>query len=509
MITTGDTRMSVMPQLAFPAPVQLPEPLAGLNAGLDTAGKYAQLAENEQMNPIRQQLAQLQVRQAQKQLDQPVWDLKSQTTELQPRDVPPVDQGATIDDAAYQALIKGGLSKEEAEGALTWQGPNASGEDVTGAHEILANEGFDEDTINKLLNPPQPPAAPEIPQDLYSVSTYEDRNNPGRTRTERALHQTAEQMRDIAAQAIQRGHEKEQWVTKDVTDPSDPNRVITLSTNLTTGESKVIGGAAKTASQIDLNQAKTEASKQATQYAAQTQQAKAVWANVLGHVPSQKELDQMNLDARLHGCSVPMIAMIRKSQYGPYIMSYLGAINGLRPELRDNPTGAWPQDPAAQKAIMAEYIRISKEAPVVEETLDAANGIKVPGMAPGAPAAVSIPSNPAIAGQAGVTVMPRVDMPAPATTPATRPWWKEALDAINPMVAPHAPARVAVRAPANVAPVAPIVTTPPTAMTVYRKAGAIPESNIPTVTTQADLDALNSGDPFYSPLYPGQLLHKR
>ena len=107
-------------------------------------------------------------------------------------------------------------------------------------------------------------------------------------------------------------------------------------------------------------------------------------------------------------------------------------------------------------------------------------------MAPGAPTAVSIPSHPAIAGQAGGTIMPRVDMLAPVpTAPATQPWWKEALDAINPMVTPHAPARVAVRAPANVAPVVPIVTT------------------------QADLDALNSGDPFYSPLYPGQLLHKR
>ena len=164
---------------------------------------------------------------------------------------------------------------------------------------------------------------------------------------------------------------------------------------------------------------------------------------------------------------------------------------------------------------MAEIDQISKAAPALGAQLDTANGIKVPGVTPGTPAAVSIPSNPAIAGQAGGTIMPRVDMLAPVTTapvptaPATQPWWKEALDAINPTVTPHAPARVAVRAPANVAPVAPAVTTPPTAMTVYRKAGAVPESNIPTVTTQADLDALNSGDPFYSPLYPGQLLHKR
>ena len=412
MITTGDTRMSVMPQVAFPAPVQIPDPLAGLNSGLDTAGKYAQLAENEQMNPLRQQLAQLNVQEAQKRLDQPIWDLKSQTTELQPRDVPPVDQGATIDDAAYQALIKGGLSKEEAEGALTWQGPNVSGESVTGAHEILANEGFDEDTINKLLNPSQPPAQ-EIPQDLYSVSTYEDRNHPGRTRTERALHQTAEQMRDIAAQATQRGREKDQWVTKDVTDAS--GNVITLSTNLTTGESKVLGGAAKTTSQIDLNQAKAEASKQATQYAAQTQQAKAVWANVIGHVPDQHELTQMELEARTIGANVPMLALINRSSSAFYIKSYMKALSSQNPDVRSSAQDALPDDPVVRKSILAEIDQISKAAPALGAQLDTANGIKVPGVTPGAPTAVSIPSNPAVAGQSRVTVRPGVNMPAPVS----------------------------------------------------------------------------------------------
>ena len=412
MITTGDTRMSVMPQVAFPAPVQIPDPLAGLNSGLDTAGKYAQLAENEQMNPLRQQLAQLNVQEAQKRLDQPIWDLKSQTTELQPRDVPPVDQGATIDDAAYQALIKGGLSKEEAEGALTWQGPNVSGESVTGAHEILANEGFDEDTINKLLNPSPPPAAPEIPQDLYSVSTYEDRNHPGRTRTERALHQTAEQMRDIAAQATQRGREKDQWVTKDVTDAS--GNVITLSTNLTTGESKVLGGAAKTTSQIDLNQAKTEASKQATQYAAQTQQAKAVWANVIGHVPDQHELTQMELEARTIGANVPMLALINRSSSAFYIKSYMKALSSQNPDVRSSAQDALPDDPVVRKSILAEIDQISKAAPALGAQLDTANGIKVPGMTPGTSADVPAITNlPAIG--AGAVTQPTTNIPAPVS----------------------------------------------------------------------------------------------
>ena len=453
MITTGDTRMSVMPQVAFPAPVQLPEPLAAFNSGVDTVSHMAQIAQDEQMNPLRQQLAQLNVQEAQKRLDQPIWDLKSQTTELQPRDVPPVDQGATIDDAAYQALIKGGLSKEEAEGALTWQGPNVSGESVTGAHEILANEGFDEDTINKLLNPPQPPAAPEIPQDLYSVSTYEDRNHPGRTRTERALHQTAEQMKDIAAQAMQRsavkGHFKQ--VTIMQTDANGNKIPVVMNLNEDTNELTPLGTNAAVASTIDLNALKGQQISENMRYAAQTQQARAVWANVIGRVPDQHELAQMELEARTIGANVPMLALINRSSSAFYIKSYMKALSSQNPDVRSSAQDALPDDPVVRKSILAEIDQISKAAPALGAQLDTANGIKVPGVTPGAPTAVSIPSNPAIAGQAGGS----------------------------------------------------------TAMTVYRKAGRVPESNIPTVATQADLDALNSGDPFYSPLYPGQLLHKK
>lgn len=417
MITTGDTRMSVMPQVAFPAPVQLPEPLAAFNSGVDTVSHMAQIAQDEQMNPLRQQLAQLNVQEAQKRLDQPIWDLKSQTTELQPRDVPPVDQGATIDDAAYQALIKGGLSKEEAEGALTWQGPNASGEDVTGAHEILANEGFDEDTINKLLNPPQPPAAPEIPQDLYSVSTYEDRNHPGRTRTARALHQTAEQMKDIAAQAMQRsavkGHFKQ--VTIMQTDANGNKIPVVMNLNEDTNELTPLGTNAAVASTIDLNALKGQQISENMRYAAQTQQARAVWANVIGRVPDQHELAQMELEARTIGANVPMLALINRSSSAFYIKSYMKALSSQNPDVRASAQDALPDDPVVRKSILAEIDQISKAAPALGAQLDTANGIKVPGMAPGAPTAVSIPSNPAIAGQAGVTVMPRVDMPAPVT----------------------------------------------------------------------------------------------
>ena len=423
MITTGDTRMSVMPQVAFPAPVQIPDPLAGLNSGLDTAGKYAQLAENEQMNPLRQQLAQLnvqeaqkRVQEAQKRLDQPIWDLKSQTTELQPRDVPPVDQGATIDDAAYQALIKGGLSKEEAEGALTWQGPNVSGESVTGAHEILANEGFDEDTINKLLNPSQPPAQ-EIPQDLYSVSTYEDRNHPGRTRTERALHQTAEQMRDIAAQSMQRsavkGHFKQ--VTIMQTDANGNKIPVVMNLNEDTNELTPLGTNAAVASTIDLNAFKGQQISENMRYAAQTQQARAVWANVIGRVPDQHELAQMELEARTIGANVPMLALINRSSSAFYIKSYMKALSSQNPDVRSSAQDALPDDPVVRKSILAEIDQISKAAPALGAQLDTANGIKVPGVTPGAPTAVSIPSNPAVAGQSRVTVRPGVNMPAPVS----------------------------------------------------------------------------------------------
>jgi hypothetical protein len=414
MITTGDTRMSVMPQVAFPAPVQISPPLAAFNSGVNTAANLAQLAEEQKMQPLREKMAQLQEQQLQKQVNAPIWDLKSQTTELQPRDTPPTDQGAPVDGAAYDALIKGGLTDAQAVGALIWQGPNVSGESMPGAHKALTDAGFDEDRINALLNPPEPPPTPEVKQDLYTVSTYADRNNPGRTRTERALHKTAEQVAAEAALTTQRGREKDQWVTKDVTDPADPSKVITLSTNLTTGESKILGGAAKTTSQIALSQVKAEAAQQAMKYAAQTQQARAIWASVIGHVPDQHELTQMELEARTIGANVPMLALIDRSSSSFYIKSYMKALSSQNPDVRASAQDALPEDPAIRKSILAEIDQISKAAPALGAQLNTANGITVPGMTPGAPAVVPAITNPPTIGASAVT-QPRTNFPAPVS----------------------------------------------------------------------------------------------
>ena len=408
MITTGDTRMSVMPQLAFPAPVQLPEPLAGLNAGLDTADKYAQLAQNEQMNPLRQQLAQLSVQEAQKNLLKPV--LQPTYQERIPTDRQPP---AVFDQAGYDKDYGDAYNDAYDEAVDTGSNPEVADHY---AHQKAAS----------IVNADTYWAAQPVVQD-WSVKKHFTDLGTGKEVVQTEVGKTAEEIAAEAALGNERNARFTQGhftrVTIMQTD-ADGNKVpVLMNLNVDTNELTPLGTNASLAITQGTADARIRKMAQDYEIAAQTQQGQAIYAQM---GLADKAVRQQYAVAAAHaGISLSAFVLGSQRPNAADIYGYLKArasgipVNAI---MAANGIAYSPQVVKDAEDVQAQAAQYEKG---LANARASANTPTQPADAsffqPGAPVAVAPMSNPAVAGQSGVTVLPKVNFPVPAGAASSAP----------------------------------------------------------------------------------------
>ena len=421
-ITTGDTRMSVMPQVAFPAPVQIPDPLAGLNSGLDTAGKYAQLAENEQMNPlrqqlaqlnvyaqraeneqmnpIRQQLAQLQVKENQRNLLKPILQPTTQEVVTESRPVAPVfNQEAygtdykTTYDTAYDEAISTGSNADVADRYAHEKATALTDRDAYYVQQPNAQDRFiKSNAINLETGAP------------VSTTTF----NKG-----------AEEIAD--AEARVKASAKNPWQNFQAV--GSDGKQHAYSWNAVTGMQidHGVAGVAQSniernasavdlnASTVTLNAQRLKNLEQTYTLAAQTAQGQEIYAR-LG-LTDKGVRQQYAAAAVKAGMALSAYVLLTKKDHASEIYGYLRAkasgvpINSI---LASNGLAYSPK-------VVQDADNLEREAAQYEQGLDAAAAAaNTPAQPADAPLfQLDIPANPAVAGQPNVTVQPGINVSAP------------------------------------------------------------------------------------------------
>ena len=400
MITTGDTRMSVMPQVAFPAPVQISPPLAAFNSGVNTAANLAQLAEEQKMQPLREQLAQLQVSEAQKNLLKPVLQPTFQERVPTDRQPPPVfdeteynkDYGAAYNDAYDEAL---------------GTGSNADVADRY-AHQKAAS----------IVHADTYWAVQPVVQD-WSVKKHFTDLGTGKEVVQTEVGKTADEIAAEAGLAAQRfgSATRGQWAPRTITNP-DTGEATAIEYNVATGETRTLGVDSRVQATVDINAARIKKITQDYEIAAQNQQGQAIYAQM--GLADKGVRQQYAVAAAKAGISLSAFVLGSQRPNAADIYGYLKArASGipLNAIMAANGIAYSPQVVKDAEEVQAQAAQYEKG---LAEARTAVNTPTQPADAsffqPGAPVAVTPMANPAVAGQSRVTVLPKVDFPTSATS---------------------------------------------------------------------------------------------
>lgn len=379
-LNTGDTRMSVFPQVALPNPAYANPgmPLVAFNQGLDTSTKLAQIAEDYKMQPLKEQMAQIQLKEAQRQLLKPLLQPTTQTLEMQDRQVPSV-----FDPKLYKEAYDSAL----AERMSTYADPTVepSPEDLQYAeHQATASSWV-----------VQPNA-----QDSY-IKKHFTNLETGADVTQTDFSKSADQIATEQALANQRNMPK--FVQKTLVGPD--GKATVYNVNLDTGEKTPLGEDAEASSRAALRQAQMDRYSQLNDVSKQTAASQQIYRNINGGVvPSPAQIAAWSQAASHEGVSIPMYLRILKSS-SPYM------VNGYLKQLMTN----GPQMAEALfPGIGAEAQKILAQSQADEEAIaqsQAATQTATPGTSQAAPVGAFVMPAPSAGGVTGAIAPPQASLP--------------------------------------------------------------------------------------------------
>lgn len=403
--TFGDTRMSVMPQV-YLAPIVQPAPVGeAFNSGLQGQQALAQVAENAKMQPVREQLAQVDLEAAKRNLLKPMLEPIGQSLAMRPRSVPSVYDPKSYEEGLKQLQLD---AYTKAYNEAAQQGKTPDEADVI-AQDYLATPSVAADLNTKAANG----AWITQPDVMDQVRVNKFRNLvTGATESKDEVFKSAEQMADEAIRG-----EKSQWVQKAIADPSDPTGRTSMwvNYNTLTGETRPIGGDVAGTSLAAVRQSQVDRNIQLNDVSKETEASRRAYADLNGGVvPPTAQIQAWANAAAKEGVSVPTYLRVLHSSNPLLLNAYFKTV------MTSGPIAANAQYPAQAKegTEMMAAIKRDEDAILASRQITAPAGgaadigaaaVGVPGM--NTPAAV-----PSIAFQSTATPSRAAPVAATART---------------------------------------------------------------------------------------------